>query len=171
MASSGFNLKTERMLLRELEPADAKPLFHLNSNRDVMRYTGQTSFADVAAARQFIKRYSHYRDHGFGRWAVEALSDGDFMGFCGLQRREAGGDVDLAFRFFPHYWAAGFATEAASACVTAGFEQFGLERILGYALRENLPSISVLQKLGMTFHQTTEEDGVFWLVYRLDRPA
>lgn len=169
LTSTGFKLQTARMLLREFRAADAEPLFRLNSDPDVMRYTGESPFDDAQAARQFIDTYSHYNDHGFGRWAVEDLANGDFMGFCGLRCQDQSGEVDVAFRLFPQYWASGYATEAARACMRAGFGDFALDDILGYAMRENLPSITVLQKLGMGFRHMAEEGGLFWLVYGVTR--
>ena len=35
--------------------------------------------------------------------------------------------------------------------------------------RENLASTHVLNKLGMTFREVAEEDGLFWLIYTIDR--
>jgi len=165
-----FSFTTQRLLLREFAAGDAEPLYLLNSDPEVLRYTGDEPFPDVHAAAEFIRNYTHYRDHGFGRWAVISRSSDEFMGFCGL-RKGADGNVDLGFRLFPGFWAKGIATEAAGAALSAGFNQFGLEEIIGRAMRENLPSISILQKLGMTFREIREEAGLIWLVYVITRRA
>ena len=169
MAGSGFSIDTPRLLLREFSVEDAAPLFALNSHRDVMRYTGEEPFADERAALQYIESYDHYQDHGFGRWAVLDKLSGTFMGFCGLRHNGDTGEVDLAFRLFREYWAAGYATEASQASLAAGFREFGLADIIGRAMRENLPSISVLQKLGMSFRHMAEDHGLFWLIYGVSR--
>ena len=164
MSASEFTLETPRLRLREFRADDAEALYRLNSDPDVMRYTGDAPFVDPASARHFLKHY-RYTPEGLGRWAVTLRDSGEFMGFCGLKRREAGGDVDLGFRLFRKYWASGYATEAGKACLQAGFENFGLSEIIGRVMRENGPSISVLQKLGMTYREMTEADGEFWLIY------
>ncbi|NND45147.1 MAG: GNAT family N-acetyltransferase [Xanthomonadales bacterium] len=169
MEAVDFNVRTSRLELREFQASDAEALYALNSDPKVLRYTGEQPFPDVAAAAAFIDGYTHYRDYGFGRWAVIHLDSGAFMGFCGLRRQAAGGPVDLAFRLFPRYWAKGYATEAANAALAAGFGQFGLEEITGRAMRENLPSISILQNLGMRFQSVQEEHGLIWLVYVIGR--
>jgi ribosomal-protein-alanine N-acetyltransferase len=163
-----FILETPRLRLRELSVKDADELFALNADPEVMRYTGELPFSEPAAARRFLQYYGEYDREGFGRWAVTSRDDGAFMGFCGLRRSRETEAVDLGFRFFPRYWAAGYATEAARVCLQAGFEQFGLEEILGRVMRENLPSITVLQKLGMKYRDMEEKDGEFWLVYSVD---
>lgn len=160
---------TERLVLREFDESDAPALYRLNSDPEVLRYTGDAPFVSEKASRAFIRGYDHYQRHGFGRWAVERVSDGTFIGFCGLARDEDSGEVDLGFRFFRDCWAKGYATEAGAAALRVGFEDLGLDEIVGRALRENLPSITVLQKLGMRFQSLRERGGLLWLVYGIDR--
>ena len=162
-----FIINTKRLVLREFSPHDAEPLFRLNNNSEVMRYTGDPPFTDVLAAAKFINSYTHYSKFGFGRWAVTLRETGEFMGFCGLRKSESSLDVDLGFRLFQKHWAQGFATEAAGAALDAGFRQFELKDITGQAMRENLPSITVLQKLGLRFRELTEENDLFWLIYSI----
>jgi [ribosomal protein S5]-alanine N-acetyltransferase len=142
--------KTSRLQLREMTPDDAVDAFRLNSDPEVLRHTGDEAFASVEAAREFLSNYSDYRHNGFGRWAVERIEDGAFLGWCGLKRLEDG-EVDLGYRLMREYWGKGYATEAARECLRVGFEEHGLESIIGRAARENHASIRVLEKVGMKF--------------------
>lgn len=171
MASQGKTplFSTERLYLREFDAIDAPSLYALNSDPDVLRYTGDSAFLNIAAAEAFLNDYDYYQQHGYGRWAVILKRDERFIGYSGLRLDEKTGDVDLGFRFFTEYWAKGYATEAGSASLRLGFENFGLERIIGRSMRENRASISVLQKLGMEFSEVREEAGVLWLIYSIDR--
>lgn len=169
MVTAGFRLSTPRLVLREFVAEDAPRLFALYSDPDVMRYTGEEPFPDVRAVRQFIEAYPYYREHGFGRWAVLHRETQEFLGFCGLRRDNPTPEVDLGFRFFRKYWGKGFATEAARTALAAGFGHFGLTEIIGRSMRENLASTSVLHKLGMTFREVTEDRGLLWLIYVIDR--
>ncbi len=169
MTDSGFMLTSPRLTLREFRIGDAAQLYDLYHDADVMRYTGEQPFPSVRAVEDFIDAYPYYREHGFGRWAVIEKSSGDFLGFCGLRRDNPTPEVDLGFRFFRRYWAKGFATEAARTALAAGFDEFGLNEIIGRSMRENLASTSVLHKLGMTFREATEDGGLLWLIYVIDR--
>lgn len=162
---------TDRVYLRELAPSDAASLYSLNSDPDVMRYTGDTPFLNLAAARAFLQDYDQYRKHGFGRWAVIRKRDDRFIGWSGLRKDEQTGEVDLGFRYFAEFWAQGYATEAGRACLQLGFDEFGLDRIIGRSMRENLPSVTVLQKLGMEFLEVREDSGRLWLIYGIDVAA
>lgn len=170
-ARNTFLITTPRLILRPFERGDAAALYSLNSNSAVLRYTGDSAFATLAAAVEFIESYDHYARHGFGRWAVIHKREDRFIGFCGLRRDESNGEVDLGFRFFQQYWSKGFATEAGQASLETGFNHYGLETIVGRCLRENLPSISVLQKLGMEFSDVREDRGLMWLIYSIDRDS
>lgn len=152
-------LRTERMLLREIGVADA-PFFHaLNADPEVMRWTGDAPFPDLAATEAFIRDYPAYRVDGFGRWAMVRLTDGEVLGWCGL-RRQADGEVDLGYRLFRRHWGHGHATEASMACVRFGFDVLGLQAIIGRAARANTASIRVLEKVGMRFWKEGPCEGI-----------
>jgi len=141
---------TNRLLLRELEPADAEAFYKLNANPKVIKYTGDKPFASVSETRSFIENYKHYKLNGYGRWAVIEKTSQKFIGFCGLKKNEEG-LVDLGFRLLEETWGKGYATEAAYAAIDIGFNKFDIPAIIGRADRENIASIKVLKKLGMQF--------------------
>lgn len=160
-------IETDRLILREFADVDARDLLSLNSDPTVIRYTGDEPFGDFQAALAFVQAYDHYRRHGFGRWAVIMRHSGEFAGFCGLRHDGRTGRVDLGFRYHRRFWSRGIATEAGRAALRVGFAGYKLPIIFGRAMRENLPSVSVLQKLGMSFREVSEEDGSVWLVYAI----
>ncbi len=162
-----FHLETERLYLREITPDDAQFAYDLNLDEEVIRYTGDGPFESVAAAKEFLEKYDHYRKYGFGRWAVVRKSDNEILGWCGLKYSEDKDEFDIGFRFFKKYWNAGYATESAAACLKIGFEKFDMKTIVGKARKENLASIRVLEKLGLSYSISYEEDGENWEVYSI----
>lgn len=171
MSDAAFRLTSPRLVLREFQVEDAPWLYELYSDADVMRYTGEEPFPSVEAVASFIAAYPYYRRHGFGRWAVLDRQNGQFLGYCGLRRDNPTSEVDLGFRLHRRYWYRGYATEAAATALRAGFERFGLDEIIGRAMRENLASTSVLHKLGMRLREVSEEGGLLWLIYTIGREA
>ena len=150
---------TPRLILRELTVQDAEDFFELNTNPNVLRYTGDSPFASIRQAATFLANYTHYSIHGFGRWAVIHTQTNTFLGWCGLKLHEEG-FVDLGFRLFEKEWGHGYATEAAQASLKYGFEHVGLDEIIGRASKQNKASINILHKLGMTFWKHDTCDGV-----------
>jgi len=163
-----FRLETERLYLREITPDDAQFAYELNLDEDVIRYTGDGAFESIEEAKGFLEKYDHYKKYGFGRWAVVRKSDNELLGWCGLKYSEDLDEHDIGFRFFKKHWNSGYATESAIACLKTGFEQFGMKTIVGRARSENLASIRVLEKLGLTYSKSYEEDGEAWVVYDID---
>jgi len=160
-----FHIETERLYLRELTPNDAPFAYELNLDEEVLRYTGDEPFESIEAAREFLEKYDHYRKYGFGRWAVVSKSDNEILGWCGLKYSEDLDEFDIGFRFFKKHWNSGYATESAAACLKIGFETFSMKTIVGRARKENLASIRVLEKLGLTYSKSYEEDSESWKVY------
>ncbi|SCY79070.1 GNAT family N-acetyltransferase [Flavobacterium caeni] len=161
-------LETQRLILREFEPDDARHLFALNAVPDVIKYTGDPPFQSIAEARSFIDNYDQYRKFGYGRWAVIGKTHGEFLGWCGLKYDAARDETDLGFRFFKQYWNHGFATEAAKGCLDHGFNKLGLQSIVGRAMKQNTASIRVLEKIGMLFErEATVHHGDCGMIYRI----
>ena len=151
-----YILETERLKLREIMPSDAAVMYNLNLDPEVIRYTGDPPFESVNEAGTFIKNYPDYAKNGYGRWAVVRKEDGEVLGWCGLKYLAESGETDIGYRFFKKYWGQGYATESAEACLHFGFEKLGLDTIVARAMHENLASIHVMEKLGMTYWKETD---------------
>lgn len=157
-------IHTERLTFREFLLSDAPALHELNSDPEVMRYTGDKAFQTEQAAEAFIENYSDYDKNGFGRWAVIRNEDQVFIGWCGLKLNELN-LVDLGFRFLRHEWGKGYATESSRAVLKYGFETFDLSEIIGRAAKSNPASIHVLEKIGMQFWKEDGCKGIQEAVY------
>ena len=165
-----IHIHTSRLLLREFDLTDAPSFFELNADPEVLRWTGDVAFPDVATSEAFIRGYDTYRVHGFGRWTMVRLSDGEILGWCGLKRQPES-FVDLGYRLHRRHWGQGYATEAAQASVDLGFQRFGLDAIIGRASRGNAASVRVLEKVGMRFWKDEACEGIEdSVLYRVERP-
>ncbi|WP_426474402.1 GNAT family N-acetyltransferase [Chryseobacterium balustinum] len=160
-------LETNRLLLREFDTSDAESFYELNLNPNVIKYTGNSAFKDIDEAKAFLENYSDYQRNGFGRWAVVDKSTKMFFGWCGLKYDENLNETDIGFRFFEHFWNQGFATESAKACINYGFEKLNLKTIIGRAMKENIPSIKVLEKIGLQYEKGFDFDGQEGVIYTI----
>lgn len=168
--TASFQLRTDRLLLRQFEETDAPGFFQMNADPEVLQYTGDQPFRDVAAARSFIAGYDAYQRYGYGRWTVRRLADDTYLGFCGLRYDPKLDEVDLGFRIIRTYWGKGYATEAAQACLQYAFDALAIPMIVGRARRENLASIRVLEKLGFVYWKDFAFDNQYpGVYYRLNR--
>lgn len=157
-------LQTKRLLLREFVLDDARDMFNLNSDPEVILYTGDQAFKSVDEAHLFLESYKEYKDNGFGRWAVLDKKRNVFIGWCGFKRNEED-LIDLGFRFFKKEWNKGFATEAAKATLSYGFGTLNFDRIIGRAAKDNVASLKVLEKLGMRYWKVDACHGITNALY------
>lgn len=161
-------LETERLVLREFIPSDAENLYLLNLDPEVIRYTGDEPFANVADAARFLSGYEDYRKNGCGRWAMLEKASGAFIGWCGLKFDPDSGENDIGFRLFARYWNKGYASEAAKACLEYGFEKLDMASIIGRAMADNKASIRVLEKIGLQFEKPFDFHGGPGVIYRIN---
>jgi ribosomal-protein-alanine N-acetyltransferase len=162
-------LETHRLILRELVINDAADFFDLNLDPEVLKYTGDTAFDSIEDAEKFLRNYDHYSKYGFGRWAMIKKNNEEFLGWCGLKYTSDTEEYDIGYRLFKRNWNAGYATEAAKACLGIGFNRFGIKRIVGRAMKDNVSSIHVLEKLGFSFLRKMDFDRQQGVVYKIDK--
>lgn len=163
-------VETNRLVLRELTPADDRNLFGLNQDPEVIKYTGDPAFQNIHEARSFLENYDQYKKYGFGRWAVIAKGNSEFLGWCGLKYDPSIDETDIGFRLCKRYWHQGFATESAKACLNYGFDRLAMETIVGRAMKENTASVNVLEKLGMQFDREFDfYRGHSGVVYKMEK--
>jgi ribosomal-protein-alanine N-acetyltransferase len=136
-----FPIETERLLIRPMAPDDAKPLHGAYDE-------GERTAADARA--RISEQMALQERHGFSAWAVVERASERVVGYCGLQRLDGGPDVELVYRMAREVRGRGLATEAGRACLIAGFDDLGLDRVVAVAHAENVAARRVLKKLGMT---------------------
>jgi len=164
-------LKTQRLALRPHALTDVAFMLELNSDPEVVRYTGNVPFESEDEARLVIEQLMlQYRERRMGRFVVEDLNTGEKLGWCGLKWHPDKGVADLGYRFHKRHWGKGYATEAGRACLSYGFDELKLPRIVADAEPENLASIHVLEKLGFIQTGPTTCEGRLALGFLLLRP-
>ena len=163
------NIETERTIMRKLTTEDAKDFYILNLDEEVLKLTGDKPFENIKASIDFLTKYNQYEKHGVGRLAVIDKATAKFIGWCGLKYSQDKDEYDIGFRFYRDYWNRGYATETSKRCLDFGFNELGIEKIVGRAMKENLASIKVLKKIGMTFKENFDFEGREGVIYELKK--
>ena len=153
-------IETDRIILREFILDDYKSVYEFGSNKEVQKYTGDKILTAPIQAKKIITDVVHsdYKTYGYGRWAAIYKPDNKIIGFGGLKYLPEFNETDIGFRFLPHYWGKGIATEVSKEIIKYGFEVLKLERIIGIADPENIASCRVLEKIGLKFYKIDTYD-------------
>lgn len=169
-------IETSRLILREFDLSDLDDFAAIMADPEVMRFSISGPW-DRARTREFLEScqvdYSPQR-WGFGRWAVIHKEDQRLIGFSGLARfDEVDGfpEVEIGYRFHPDYWGQGFATESAVASRDYGFQELKLLRLISLIEPENVASIRVAEKVGMTCEKRIVKWNRPILVYAIASPS
>ena len=146
-------VETTRLQLRELITDDAEFIHGLVNEPSFLANIGDKGVRTLDHARDFILDGPWRRNQkpGHGQFMVELKPDGIPIGVCGLLYRKRLDLTDVGCAFLPAYWRQGFAYEAAAAVMKYGRTTLGVEKIVGLTSEENLASIGLLEKFGMTF--------------------
>lgn len=167
-------IETERLIIRELLPADDAGIFKLDSDPEVHKYLGKSPIKTIEEARDVIAFIrNQYITNGIGRWAMVEKVSGSFIGWAGLKlMRDTVNNhadfYDLGYRLIKKYWGKGYATEAAIACRDYGFNELNQPVIYAMTATGNVGSRKVLEKAGFICLETFDYDGEphFWLEAR-----
>lgn len=143
---------SERLGFRNWTDADIDKMTAINQDPETMRYFPNLPSREdtINMIRSFQKEYE---EQGYTYFAVETLDEGAFIGFTGLHVPTYEADfmpcVDMGWRLDKRYWNKGYATEAAKRCMQFGFDVVELDKLVATAPKVNLPSIHVMEKIGM----------------------
>ena len=139
-------------MLRRWRPDDRDAFARLNADPVVMRYFERPltrEESDAMADR--IER--QFDEHGYGLWAAEVIDHVPFIGFVGLSVPTFAAHftpaVEIGWRLDRPFWGFGYATEAAHAVLEDGFGRVGLREIVSFTSQINIPSIRVMERIGM----------------------
>jgi ribosomal-protein-alanine N-acetyltransferase len=145
-------IKTDRLVLRDLEETDWEAVHSYASEAEVVRYMDWGPNTEDET-KKFIRQSTETRKEQPRRSYELAivLKDGDgLIGACGIHvsdpiNREGWIGYCLNRRF----WRRGYATETVRALLRFCFDQLDLHRIFAYCDPENLASVHVLEKVNM----------------------
>lgn len=146
-------LETDRLILREVELADAPFLLELLNTTGFIQNIGDRGVRTEAEARDYIETriVDSYRTHGFGMWLVVQASGHRSVGLAGLVKREGLDTPDVGYAFLPNAWGLGYAQEAAAAVLRHAQTVLGIPTLAAITSPENYASMAVLRKIGFTY--------------------
>lgn len=161
-----YVFESPRLGFRTWKESDKAPFSKMNANEEVMKYFPKTLSSTESDA--FVDRINeHFREKGYGLWAVEIKETKELIGFIGFSIATFDSDftpcIEIGWRLDNKYWNKGYATEGAKACLDYGFNKLGFGAIYSFTAELNKPSQNVMKKIGLRkikdFQHPRVEDG------------
>ncbi len=159
-------LETERLKLRKFAEADLDDYARMSADPEMMRYIGAgVVLKRPEAWRSLAMLLGHWQLRGYGMWAVEEKATGAFIGRLGLHFPEGWPGIEVGWLIDRSRWGQGLATEGGRAAMAFAFERLGLARLCSLIHPQNVASIRVAEKLGMSPERPIQIFGVDVVMY------
>lgn len=136
---------------------DLDAMAEILGDREVMRFSLSGPY-DREKTRNFLElTQSHYDKYGTGLLAVVHKEEQRVIGYCGIVFQDIDGEnlPEIGYRLHPQFWGKGLATEAAMAVQEYGFNEMKYDKMISIIESENVGSIRVAEKNGLTLEKET----------------
>lgn len=148
-----MEIGTERLKLRNIELSDISSIHELHSYAEVDEYNTLGIPKGLEETRRIVKSWmedNQEKSSSKYTLAIEHRLNGTFLGLIGLNLghpKYRRGEV--WYKLHPAHWNNGYATESLKAIIRFGFDVLHLHRIEAGCAVGNIPSLRVLEKVGM----------------------
>lgn len=149
-----MELYSNRLILKEISWDDLEKSHQLYSLPEVDEFNTQGISRNLENTKNIIRpaiEAQKEENRKSYQWKIIKKDSEEFIGMAGISlsanRFKLG---EIFYELLPAYWGHGFATEVAKTLIKAGFQDFHLHKVEAGVATENIASIRVLEKAGMT---------------------
>ncbi|MEO1060957.1 MAG: GNAT family N-acetyltransferase [Actinomycetota bacterium] len=157
-------LRTDRLVIRPLEPDDVAALHARCNDPEVARYETWELPAPIERAERIVHGSIELGGPHDGEWwaaAVVEAASGAFVGDVATRLTFGGRSAEIGYTLDPSHWGRGYATEATEALVGHLVDDLGVLRVSASLHPDNVASARVLERCGFRYEGRTR--GSFWV--------
>lgn len=143
-------LRSERLILRELDERDAQFLLELLNEPAFIANIADRGVRTLDDALGYLRDgpQASYAKYGYGLGGIALADSDEVIGMCGILKRDSLPDPDIGYALLHRHEGHGYAIEAVTATLRAAREHYGIGRVLAITHPDNVGSIRLLRKLG-----------------------
>lgn len=149
-----MNLESARLLIKEISWDDLENIHRLHSFPEVDEFNTLGLPKNIEETQGIIRPMIEGQvkmPQKSYTWKIIFKDTNDFVGIAGMNlscdKFKSG---EIYYKLLPDHWGKGYATEVSKTLIKCGFEVFHLHKIEAGVSTENIKSIRVLEKCGMT---------------------
>lgn len=166
-------LETQRLGFRPYTKQDLDFLTSMTSDPSTMQYIGDGAILDKAKTIEKLEKFmSRYGEgEGIGLMLAVRKEDGVPVGHAGLipQIIEGTPETEVGYWISSDFRGQGYASEAAMGWRDYGFDVLGKQRLVSIIKFENLASIGVARKNGMSYEKAITFSGQHAALYAIEK--
>lgn len=149
-----IKLSTERLEFKLIELSDLDSIHTLHSLPETDKFNTLGIPENIEETNLIIKDWVLENKKSESKNLTFAIEQNGSQKFIGLIAIKIGNEKfkngEVWYKLHSSYWGKGFGTESLNAILSFGFEQLMLHRIEAGCAVENIGSIKILEKVGMT---------------------
>ena len=159
-------VRTERLVLRRLEPADRAAYVEVHTDPATNQHHPiPAAWTPEATDAAFDACLGHWALDGVGYWAVSTVDEPErTVGFTGVRRTPVAerAALNLYYRYRPEVWGRGYATEGARAAVDAAAVALPGVPVVAFTTPDNVGSQRTAMAVGLTRRESLDEEQDGW---------
>lgn len=157
------SLSTGRLLLENICLNDSEFIFKLVNTEDWLKFIGNRNIDSGDEAKAYIKKIIDNPNVQY--WIVKLKCNRKAMGVITFMKRDYLEFPDIGFAFLPDFSKMGYAYEATKAVLAYVIQANDIPHILATTLADNIPSIKLLEKLGLCYESDIQPDNIKLSLY------
>lgn len=154
-------LKTNRLLLRNILVDDYKELFEIRFHPEVLKHIKREIIDDKTELKSFI--LDRIKDVENGKtcyWGISELGSTKLIGtICLWNFNDTKTFAEIGYELHPNCHGKGFMSEAMETVLNFGFEDLQLKIIEAFTSKHNEPSKALLNKFGFYLEPNRIDEG------------
>lgn len=162
--------ETKRLIIRELCVDDITQLYKIYQNKEVQQYIEHLDeYLEIEMEKQKAYIKNVYSFYGYGLWGVFEKGTNTLIGRCGIENKtiDKKTEIELSYLLDRNHWGCGYAIECCKAVLDFAVNELEINRIVATIAKENIRSINVAKKLGMTLEKEVFYHGFTCYLYSL----
>ena len=154
-------IKTDRLLLRQLNLNDIDDLFELRYHDDVIKFIARKKTNNKNSIKQFI--IDRNEDVAIGKimfWAIQQKGESKLIGTISLWSfNETKTIAEVGYELQPDCHNKGFMSEALEAVLEFGYAKLKIEAIEAFTDKNNTNSQLLLEKFNFKYEANRTDEG------------
>ena len=169
-------LTTKRLVLREINPADAPRIHEMRSDEVTNALIDRANSNGIGDARLFIDRIiNNFKRHEGIYWVICFENESDLIGTVGYWNFDLAAETaEIGYELLAAFRNQGIMSEVIPRIIKFGFEQMKLKSITAFTTEQNTRSVKLLEKFRFSLfssgYDNTDEPVPGMLKYVLTGP-
>ena len=146
-------LTTPNFIIREISVDDIEDLSVIYSDPSVRAFLydfNDSLSIEMEKQKAYIKNIYHF--YGYGLWGVFFRETNQLVGRCGVEYKQLDDEdiYELGYLLAKPYQGLGYANEFVSSVINYCFSELNLPYVIAVIDKDNIPSIHLAERLGMS---------------------